>query len=84
MIPCPTSTRGCVCSSDRVGLRLVASRVSRRYGVRFDASALHVGDQLVRDLSQYIFSQPRHAQHVVSRSVHVVSEWDKLDTGKNQ
>lgn len=84
MIPCPTSTRGCVCSSDRVGLGLVASRVGRRYRVRFNASALHVGDQLVRDLRQYVFSQPCHAQHVVSRSVHVVSEWDKLDMEKNQ
>lgn len=84
MIPRPTSTRGCVCSSDRVRLGLVAGRVGRWYGVRFNASALHVGDQLIRDLRQYVFSQPRHAQHVVSRSVHVVSEWDKLDTRKNQ
>lgn len=76
--PCPTPTWSCVWGSDRVGLGLVAGRVSRWDGVRLNASALHVGDQLVGDLRQYVFSQPRHAQHMVSCAVHVVSEWDKL------
>lgn len=68
----------CPWCSDGVGLGLVDGRVSRWGGVRFNSSALHVGDQLVGDLGQYIFRQPSHAQHVVASAVHVVSERDKL------
>lgn len=71
--------------SDGVGLGEVARGVSWWDWVGFNASALHVGDQLVRDLSQYVFSQPRHAQHMVTCAVHVVSERDKLlDHGKER
>lgn len=76
--PHPTPTRSCVWGSDGVGLGVAAGRVSRWDGVRFNASALHGGYQLVGDLGQYVFSQPRHAQHMVACAVHVVSEWDKL------
>lgn len=71
--------RGAVCGdSDGIGLEVVSGRVSRWDGVRFNGSALHVGDELVRDLGQHVFSQPRHAQHVVACAVHVVSERHKL------
>lgn len=77
--PCGTACAGVWGGlSDGVSLGLDAGRVKRRHGDRFDASALHVGDQLVGDLSQHILSKPRHAQHVVPRAVHVVSERDKL------
>lgn len=75
---CPTPTRSCVRGSDGVGLWGVVGRVGRWDGVRFNGSALHVEDQLVGDLGQYVFSQPSHAQHVVACAVHVVSERDKL------
>lgn len=65
--------------SDGIGLGLVAGRVRWRWDrIGLNGSALHVGDQLVGDLSQYVFSQPRHAQHMVTCAVHVVSEWHKL------
>lgn len=64
--------------SDGVARRLGASGVGRRDGVWFNASALHVRDQLVGDLCKDVLSQSRHAQHVVSRAIHVVPEWDKL------
>lgn len=64
--------------SDGVARRLGASGVGRRDGVWFNASALHVRDQLVGDLCQDVLSQSRHAQHVVSRAIHVVPERDKL------
>lgn len=76
--PCPTPAWSCVWGSDGVGLGVVAGRVRRRDGVGFNASALHVGDQLVGDLGQHVFRQPRHAQHMVASAVHVVSERDKL------
>lgn len=65
--------------SDGIGLGLVAGRVRWRWDrIGFNGSALHVGDQLVGDLSQHVFGQPRHAQHMVTCAVHVVSEWHKL------
>lgn len=64
--------------SDGVGWRLGASGVGWRDWVWFNASALHIRDQLVGDLCQDVFSQSRHAQHVVSCSIHVVPERDKL------
>lgn len=82
--PAPTPTQSCVVvvvsggGSDRVGLGLVPWWVRRWDRVGFNASALHVGDELVRDFSQYVFSQPRHAEHMVTCAVHVVSERDKL------
>lgn len=73
----------CACrrggGSDGVGLRGVTGRVRwRRNGVGFNGSALHVGNQLIGDLGQYVLSQPGHAQHVVTCAVHVVSERHKL------
>lgn len=64
--------------SDGVARRLGASGVGWRDGVWFNASALHVRDQLVGDLCQDVLSQSRHAQHVVSCAIHVVTERDKL------
>lgn len=49
-----------------------------RQGTGFDTSILHVEDELFRDLSQDVFGEPGHTQHVVSCSVHVVSERNKL------
>ena len=46
--------------------------------VGFDPSALHVGDELVRDLREHVFGEPRHAQHMVARPVHVITEGDEL------
>lgn len=46
---------------------------------RFNSSALHKRQQLVRDLGEDVFGQTSHAEDLVSRSVDVVSEWDKLD-----
>lgn len=63
--------------SHGVGRRLITGRI-HWHRVGFNGSALHVGDQLVRDLSQYVFSQSGHAQHMVTCAVHVVSEWYKL------
>lgn len=65
-------------SSDGVVLGLTDGGVHRRDGTRFDASALHVGNELVRDLGQHVLRQPCHAQHVVPRAVHVVPEGNKL------
>ncbi|TNN82888.1 hypothetical protein EYF80_006845 [Liparis tanakae] len=65
-ITVPVTEESCFGCSNKIGLQLVSGRVSRRDGVRFDASALHGGDELVRDLGQHVFSQPRHAQHVVA------------------
>lgn len=76
--PRHTPPCNCVWCSDRVGLGVVAGGVNRWDGVGFDASALHVGNELVGDLGQYVLSQPGHAQHMVAGAVHVVSEWDKL------
>lgn len=67
----PTGSHG-------VARRLGASGVGRRDGAWFNASALHVRDQLVGDLCQDVLCQSRHAQHMVSRAIHVVSERDKL------
>lgn len=46
---------------------------------RLDTSGLHERQQLVRDLSQDVLGQPRHAEDLVARSVDVVSEWNKLE-----
>lgn len=75
--PNPRPLAACV-GSDGAGLRGVVGRVGWRRGAGFDASALHVGDELVGDLSQHVLCQPRHAQHMVAGAVHVVSERDKL------
>lgn len=45
---------------------------------RFDATALHERQQLLRNLSQYILGQTSHAQHLISRTVDVVPERHKL------
>lgn len=52
--------------------------VRRGRWIGFDSSALHVWNKLVRDFRQDIFGQPRHAQDMVTRPIHVVSEWHKL------
>lgn len=64
--------------SDGFCLRGDTRRVSWRDRVGFDGSSLHVGDQLLGDLSQNVFSQPCHAEHVVTGPVHVVSERNEL------
>lgn len=55
-------------------------RLSRcsRWRAWANALCLHVGHQLVRDLSQYIPGQAGHAQYVVAGAVHVVPEGHKL------
>ena len=82
---CVRSACGGVCSralctgSDlRVVVCVPGPCVRGGCGVGFDPSALHVGDELVRDLRQHVFSEPRHAQHVVPRPVHVIAEGDEL------
>ena len=47
----------------------------------FDGPAPHEGEQLVGDLRQHVFSQPRHAQHLVTGAVDVVPERNKLEPG---
>lgn len=51
----------------------------RRWSWRwFNPPGPHIGQELVRDLSQHIFGEPGHAQNVISSPVNIVSEWDKL------
>lgn len=45
---------------------------------RFNSSGLHERQQLVGDLGQDVLGQPGHAEDLVTRSVHVVPEGDKL------
>lgn len=52
--------------------------VRRGQGAGFDPSGPHVGQELVRDLSEHLFSQTSHAEDVVPSSVDVVSERNKL------
>lgn len=54
---------GCVPGHIRVGL---------------DGTGLHVGDELLRNLSKHIFGQTSHAKHMVPSPVHVVPKWHKL------
>lgn len=62
-----------------LGLKGVAcGGVWRWSWVGLDATPFHVGDELVWDLSKDIFSQPSHAQHMVSCAVNVIPEWNKL------
>lgn len=44
----------------------------------FNSSALHKRQQLVGDLGEDVLSQPGHAEDLVTGSVNVVSEWNKL------
>lgn len=53
-------------------------RVGRRRWGRLDPAGPHVGEELVGDLGQDVFGEPRHAQDVVPRPVDVVSERDEL------
>ena len=52
--------------------------IGRLEGAGLDPPALHVGDELIGDLRQYVLGQPGHAQDMVASAVHVVSERDKL------
>lgn len=56
--------------------------VRRWQGPRFDASGPHVGQELVGDFSEHLFSQTGHAEDVVSSPVDVVSERNELRRGK--
>lgn len=47
-----------------------------------DALCLHVGHQLVRDLSQHVPGQAGHAQDMVAGAVHIVPEGHKLTDRK--
>lgn len=71
------SGRGCVGASDM----LVKPRQWRggKGRSRFNSSAFHKRQQLVRDLGKDVFGQPGHAEDLVARSVDVVSEWNKLE-----
>lgn len=48
----------------------------------FDAVSLHVGDELLGDLSQHVLGQACHAQHLAAPPVRVVAEGDKLGGGR--
>lgn len=52
--------------------------VRRRRGWWLDSSGPHVGEKLLRDLSEDIFSQSSHAQDVVSASVNIIPERHEL------
>lgn len=52
--------------------------VRRWQGTRFDPPGSHVGQELVGNFSQHFFSQTGHAEDVISSSVNVVSERNKL------
>ena len=70
------------CPSSDLGLDgLSRGGVRRGRGQGLDAPGPHVGQELVGDLCQDIFSQPCHAQDVVPCPVNVVSEGDKLGEG---
>lgn len=58
-----------------------AGRVGGRQRARLDASGPHVGQELVRDLSQHLLGQTGHAEDVVAPPVDVVSEGDELWEG---
>lgn len=55
-----------------------AGSVGRRQRARFDAPGSHVGQELVGDLGQHFLGQAGHAENVVTTSVNVVAERDKL------
>lgn len=59
-------------------VRVSGWSVGGRRRVGFDPPALHVGDELVWDLGEHVLGQSGHAEHMVPRPVHVVSEGDKL------
>lgn len=56
--------------------------VGRGAGAWFDAPGSHVGEELVRDLSQDLFGQTGHTENVVPPAVDVVTERNKLDGEK--
>lgn len=56
--------------------------VRRRQGAGFDPSGPHVGQELVRDFSEHFLSEASHAEDVVTPSVNVVSERNKLRRGE--
>lgn len=59
-------------------------RVGRWRWRRLYPAGPHVGEELVRDLSQDVFSEPGHAQDVAPSSVNVVPEWNELRGKRNK
>lgn len=53
-------------------------------GSRFDSSTLHERQQLVRDLGEDVLRQSGHAEDLVARSVHVVSERNELEAERER
>lgn len=59
-----------------------AGGVRRWQRARLDPSGPHVGQELVGDFGEHFLSQAGHAEDVVTPSVDVVSERDKLCRGE--
>lgn len=56
-----------------------AGGVGRWQRAGFDPPGSHVGQKLVGDLGQHFLGQAGHAENVVTASVNVVAERDKLE-----
>lgn len=52
--------------------------VRRWQGAWFDPPGPHVGQELVRDFGKHFLSQASHAEDVVTSTVDIVSERNKL------
>ena len=67
-----------------VDRRRGAGGVRGGQGPRLDPPGPHVGQELVRDFGQHLFSQAGHAEDVVPPPVDVVPERNELDRGEGR
>lgn len=58
--------------------------VRRWQGAWFDPSGPHVGQELVRDFGEHFLGQASHAEDVVTSSINIVSERNKLQRGEER